>query len=318
MAVAPSPLGPINPVRGERTRRFRRWRRYWLVHPLEGLLAWALYALLRPLPIAWVSTAGGLVGGLAGWLLPAARRRAEVNLRLLKPEASATAIRREALGLWTHLGRTIAEYAVLDRLWPAGRVQVTGVEHATAARSDRPIIFFSGHLGNWELAPAAAVRLGFPVRVIYRPPSNRFVAPLLLRIRQRCGVAMLPKTVGGAKAALDGLKQGAPLGFLVDEKTVRGVPLPSLGRPTLDRANAVVNLARFAIKTGAAIVPIRVTRLAAARFRLDCLPPIPPDPSLSPAEDTARLVHAVDAHLGAWVRDTPAQWLWLTQDVFQD
>ena len=276
-------------------------------------MAWAVYGAMRPLPIAWVSAIGASLGRLAGLLLPAARRRAEANLRLAMPDAGDAAIQSEARALWGHLGRTIAEYAVLDRLWPAGRVHVTGVDAAMAAVAGRPIVFFSGHLGNWELAPAAAVRLGFPVRVIYRPPSNRFVAPLLLRIRERCGVTMLPKTIAGAKAALDGLKTGVPLGFLVDEKTVRGVPLPTLGRPTLNSATAVANLARFAIKSGAAIVPIRVTRLSGARFRLDCLAPIQPDPSVRPDEDTARLVREVDARLGTWVRETPAQWLWITQ-----
>lgn len=302
----------------ETARRFRRWRRRRLIHPLQGLLAWSLYAALRPLPIAWASGIGAGLGRLAGLLAWGAAQRAGANLRHLRPDQDVAAIRGEARALWAHLGRTFAEYAVLDRLWDAGRVEVIGVDTAMAAVADRPVIFFSGHLGNWELAPAAAVRLGYPVRVIYRPPSNPVVAPLLLRIRQRCGICMLPKTMAGARAAHDGLRQGLPLGFLVDEKTVRGVPLPSLGRPTREEATAVVNLARFALKSGAAVVPIRVTRLAGARFRLAVHPPILPDPVAPPASETARIVAAVDDLLGAWVRETPAQWLWLTRGLFPD
>lgn len=302
----------------ETARQFRRWRRRWLIHPLQGLLAWSLYAALRPLPIAWAGAVGAGLGRAAGLLAVGPARRASANLRRLRPDGDPAAIRRQAKALWPHLGRTIAEYAVLDRLWDAGRVTVTGVETAMATAGERPIVFFSGHLGNWELAPAAAVRLGFPVRVIYRPPSNPYVAPLLLRIRERCGVTMLPKTMGGARAAHDGLRQGLPLGFLVDEKTVRGVPLPSLGRSTRGEGTAVVNLARFALKSGAAVLPIRVTRLANTRFRLDVYPPILPDRAAVPGAETERIVAAVDVLLGDWVRETPTQWLWLTQRLWPD
>ncbi|NBC13327.1 MAG: hypothetical protein GVY09_08275 [Gammaproteobacteria bacterium] len=302
----------------ETARRFRRWRRRRLIHPLQGLLAWSLYTALRPLPIAWASGIGAGLGRLAGLLAWGAAQRVGANLRHLRPDQNVAAIRRETRALWAHLGRTIAEYAVLDRLWDAGRVEVSGVEAAMARATGRPLIFFSGHLGNWELAPAAAVRLGYPVRVIYRPPSNPVVAPLLLRIRERCGVTMLPKTMAGARAAHEGLRQGLPLGFLVDEKTVRGVPLPALGRPTRAEATAVVNLARFALRSGAAVVPIRVTRLAGCRFRLDVCAPILPDPAAPPPAETDRIVAEVDALLGAWVRETPAQWLWLTQRLFPD
>lgn len=301
-------------MRRDTARRFRRWRRKAMVHPLEGLLAWSVYVVLRPLPIPWVSAIGAGLGRVAGWISPAANRRMRDTLRRLSPDTDDAAIRRQVAALWFHLGRTIAEYAVLDRLWPAGRVQVHGVEAAMDRVAGRPIVFFSGHLGNWELAPAAAVQLGLPVSVIYRTPSNRFVAPLLLRIRERCGVTMLPKTVAGAKSAFDGLKHGRSLGFLVDEKTVGGVPLPSLGRATLGKARAVVNLARFAIKTGAVIVPIRVTRLTGARFRLDCYPPIEPSPAAS-QRDLDDVVRQVDRQLGQWVQQTPWQWLWLTQTL---
>ena len=39
--------------------------------------------------------------------------------------------------------------------------------------SRRPVIFVSAHLGNWELSPAVALRLGIPLSVIYSRQQNR-------------------------------------------------------------------------------------------------------------------------------------------------
>ena len=40
--------------------------------------------------------------------------------------------------LWRNVGRTMAEYSVIDRRWEAGRMEVEGTEHADAARALGP------------------------------------------------------------------------------------------------------------------------------------------------------------------------------------
>ena len=53
--------------------------------------------------------------------------------------------------LWRNVGRTMAEFSVLDRLWAAGRIAVAGLEHLDAARATgTPLMFLGVHLGNWE------------------------------------------------------------------------------------------------------------------------------------------------------------------------
>jgi KDO2-lipid IV(A) lauroyltransferase len=291
---------------------WRRWRRYWLTHPLEGALAWAIYALLRPLPVSWASGLGGLCGRSAGRLAAGPSRRAEANLRRIRPELDRAARARMVAGLWDHLGRCLAEYAVLDRLLTPARVSVTGLEEALGDRPDsRPLIFFSGHFGFWEVAPPTAVQRGFPVQVLYRPPGNRFVRRLLGRIRARCRVGLLPKNAAGARRGWKLLRSGGVLGMLVDEKTARGVPVPALDRP-LAEAGPIWHLARLALDSNALLVPIRVDRLRGARFEVACFPPLPL-PEGDAATAAPALVAEIDALMGSWVRRKPEQWLWITQ-----
>ncbi len=293
--------------------RCRRWRRRNLKHPMEGALAWAVYLVLRPLPLDWVSALGGAAGRLAGTLARGAGRRAAANLA--DPIGAAGDPGRTVRAYWDHVGRTIAEFAVIDRLLAAGRVELAGLANGTVHRdAGRPILFLSGHVGNWEIASAVAVQQGFPAQIIYRPPANRFLDRLMRRQRGRCRVGVLPKTAAGARTALRALAGGRPLGLLIDEKTTHGgVPVPTLGRPLPGDGAAVRQVARLAVAAGAAVVPFRVERLGGARFRLTLYPAIDPPRTSDRAADMEAIVAAADSCLAAWIRERPEQWLWLSQ-----
>ena len=294
---------------------WRRWRRYWLIHPLEGALAWTIYGLLRRLPAGWASGLGGAAGRVVSMLIPSASARAAANLDRLFPERHREDQRVTIAQMWDHLGRCIAEYAVLDRMLSERRVTVTGLDAALPDREgDRPLIFFSGHFGNWEVGPPVAVLAGFPVQVLYRPPGNRFVGRLLDRIRRRCRVGLLPKSTVGARQALRVLRDRGVLGLLVDEKSARGVPVPALGRPIAE-GGPIWSLARLAIASNAIVVPIRVERSGGAHFRIACLPPLAAPEGDDSHAAAARMVAEIDALMADWVRARPEQWLWLSQKL---
>ena len=292
--------------RGERPRR-----RYYLRDPLEGALAYLLFGLLRMLPVDRASALGARIGRAVGRRARRGTSRALANLAEWFPDWPEDRRRSVVESMWDHLGRVIAELPSVDRLIAGGRVDIQGMEHVPPPRSGgRPILFFSGHVGHWELAPPAAVAVGYPVHVIYRPPSNRFIDRLLMRLRSSWGVGLLPKNVDGAKAAVRLMSSGQPFGFLIDENTNRRVPVPFFG-PRDPSATAIVNLARFALAHNAVLVPIQVIRIGGARFRLVCHPPMDAPQSLSRDDAVAAIVDWANRHLERWVLDHPEQWLWL-------
>jgi Kdo2-lipid IVA lauroyltransferase/acyltransferase len=59
------------------------------------------------------------------------------------------------------------------------------------------------------------------------------------------------------------------------------------------------------------IVPIRVERLAGARFRVTVLPPMTISESGETASDVLAVMTRVNATIETWVRARPEQWLWL-------
>src|SRR5260221_5367911 len=131
----------------------RAWRRYWLVDPCFGVMDYALHYGMGCGPIALCSAIGGALGVLAGrYRFRAWSQRARDNIKRLKPEVAAASGRDAAVErMWDQIGRVMAEFSVLNRLWSAGRVTVSGGEHVTAARAaGRPVLVIGLHLANCE------------------------------------------------------------------------------------------------------------------------------------------------------------------------
>jgi KDO2-lipid IV(A) lauroyltransferase len=216
--------------------------------------------------------------------------------------------------LWEHLGRTIAELCVLDRLWPEGRIGVEGAGRIAEVRaSGRPLILAGLHVGNWEAVHAGLTGLGVPLACFYQRLPSRFEMALADRARRRTPVRMLDPVPASAVQArrLLALRQSAVLMF-IDEYVGGRVHAPSLGRVPRAEGN-IHRLARLAALTGAAVLPVHALRLGrAARFRLVVGAELDlrrePRDAAALAADQA----ALDAAAEAVVRAHPEQWLMAT------
>lgn len=277
---------------------------------LEGIGAAILFAVFRLLPL---DRASGLGGWLARTIGPhlGASKRARTNLRRALPALGAAEIERIIAGMWDNLGRVVAEYPHLDAFdiyAPGSRVEVIGADAIRADRSpDKHYIFFSAHYGNWEIAPLAATQAGFALTGIYRAANNPIVDWLIRRQRRNLGSELIPKGSVAARGALAAIREGRHLCLLVDQKMNDGIPVPFFGRDAM----TAPALARLALRFDCIVVPTRVERLAGARFRLTCDPPLPLPRSGDLHADVLTLMTAVNAAVERWVRARPELWFWL-------
>lgn len=274
-----------------------------------------LFGALRLLPIAWASAFGGAVARRIGPFLGISKR-ARTNLRRAFPELPEREIERIVTGMWDNLGRVAAEYPHLRdiRIFaPGGRVETHGFEHMdNAVAAGRRMIIFSGHVGNWEIGALAAVQYGFTaaqsyrVTQIYRAPNNPLIDRLIARFRGDRG-EYIPKGLTAARRAYAALYRGEHLTMLADQKLNEGIPVPFFGRPAM----TATALALLALRFDCDVLPARVERLHGARFRLTVFPPVPLPRSGNHVEDVAALTANVTAILEGWIRDRPAEWLWV-------
>jgi Kdo2-lipid IVA lauroyltransferase/acyltransferase len=229
-----------------------------------------------------------------------------------KPKAERDAI---LMGVWDNLGRTVGEYAHLDRLWDfdwehpdQGHVVSDDAEVFNKLRDDgKPGVIFAAHLGNWELPALLTNMYGFKGAVIYRAVNNARVAAEVKRIREGLMGQLIPSGIEGALLARAILEDGGHVGMLVDQHSRTGTPVTFFGRECL--ANPL--LARLARLYECPIVGVRVVRLPQHRFRIQAAGPIDPPRDAKGRIDEQATMQLITSIIEGWVREHPEQWLWL-------
>ncbi len=282
-------------------------------HRLQAALFRAAIGALRRLGPVRSSNLGGWVARTLGPTLPVSKV-ADRNLRHALPELDARQRKQIIRTMWDSLGRTTAELPHLPefhRTREGPGWEIAGEEHIERLRgANAPVIFFSGHFGNWEMILPIAAGLGLTVSGFYRAASNAHVDVVIQGLRQRAlgpRVSMFAKGAEGARAALIHLQHGGSLGLLVDQKLNDGIAVPFFGR----QAMTAPAVAQFALRFGLPIVPVRILRLGPARVRMICEPPLVVALGGERNADIYAILRAVNATLERWIRADPASWFWL-------
>jgi len=280
-----------------------------VIHPLQGLAGHLFFALTRLFPITFASDLGGWAGRAIGPRL-GITKRARRNLRNAFPDMSESEIETVVHDMWDNLGRTVMEYPLLGKIkvyTDDAHVEVVGAEHLDKLRDgDGPGIFFSAHLANWEIPPIVITKRGLKSHIVYRAPNNPYVNDLFERRHVSDGT-LIPKGPAGARLALKALAAGDYLGMIVDQKMNDGIAVPLFGRDAM----TAPALAQLALKFNCPVLPVRSERLGGVSFRVTCYPPLDLAPTGDRQADVLRITTEVNRIIEGWIRQRPAQWLWL-------
>ncbi|MEM5501129.1 lipid A biosynthesis lauroyl acyltransferase [Ahrensia kielensis] len=284
--------------------------RYWL----EAKVSFAMLGALRLLPMKSAMTLNAKLLQFIGPFLPRHKMVIE-NLTQAFPEKDNAEIKKIARGMWRNIGRLISEYIYLDQLFDydpdsdkVGLVEVEGEDIFRRLHAEgKPCIFFTGHVGNFELLPICAATYGLEVTALFRPPNNPYIAERLLASRTTEMGHLVPSKAGAAWGLARALDNGQSVGVLVDQKFARGIVSEFFGRPV--RTNPL--LPKLARQFNVPVYPARCIRLPGGRFRL-----ILEEELVLPRDDNNEVDVAQSAQMlndvvERWVRETPEQWMWL-------
>lgn len=288
---------------------FARWWRRRVWYPLEAVLVFSAYGLVRLLPLDTASAFGSWIGRTIGPHL-GATRQAIRNLERAMPDLTPAQRHAIVIGMWDNLGRMMGEYPHTARLWdPAeARIDLVGVEiFDRLATGGQSCLIVSGHIGNWELLPYGAERRGLPITAIYRAPNNPWLDRLVRTGRGLVRSQLVPKGKEGARAVLKTVAGGGAVAMLIDQKMNDGIAVPFFGRPAMT-APAVAYLA---LRYRCPIVPVRIERLDGPRFRITVFEPLHYMVTGNREQDAHAIMLDLNRRLEAWIRERPEQWLWL-------
>lgn len=273
----------------------------------------AILRLLRLLPaeagLAFADRAARLIGPLTP-----RHRLAKDNLRRAFPERDEAWVEKTARANWGQMGRIAAEYVYLDDLFDfdperpgEGRIEVEGIETFIELRERKgPFIFFTGHLGCFELLPIGAAAFGLEFTALFRQPNNRYIAKEVLSARRTTGGHLVPSKAGAAWSLAGILQRGGAVGMLVDQKFQKGVRTTFFGRPC--KTNPL--LPKLARQYDAEIYPARSIRLPDGRYRLELKPRLDLPRDAAGTVDVEATCQLLNDVVEGWVREHPEQWMW--------
>jgi KDO2-lipid IV(A) lauroyltransferase len=259
-----------------------------------------LYGSLRiagVLPLPVVHACGAALGYVLWILRSRARRIAERNLSLVITQDGDEKRQTLARASLIEAGKALAETATI---WGGSPQRALGLVRdvrgealfEAARQRGRGLIIAAPHLGCWELLNYWLASRA-PLSIVYRPPRQPSLEPLLLKVRGGLPVEQVRASGAGVRTLYRRLAGGGVVGILPDQrpKQGEGVMAPFFGVPAL----TMVLLSRLAHSTGAEVLFAFAERLPrGAGYRLHFLeaPPHIADDDLDVA--CAALNHGVE------------------------
>jgi len=259
-----------------------------------------LFRLLSLLPLPLLHATGVAVGWMVYLATPGYRRRMKENIT--------------RAGFADHLHRAVGEagksFLELPFLWcasPRRLLQKAHLENWPMVQSimdtQRGMIFLTPHLGCFEmLAQEAGTRM--QLAVLYRPPKQAALRPLVEQARARNQLTLAPANLSGVRQLLKVLKKHGSIGLLPDQvpQFGEGVWADFFGRP----AYTMTLPAKMHEMTGAPIILAYAERLPrGAGYRSRFIHLDLPQ-GLSPQQQA----RAINAAMEEVIAQCPAQYFW--------
>jgi len=282
-------------------------------HKLEYAPVWLLVKILGRMPRSLAHACAISLAWLVYILHGRLRRVGKRNLELAFPEKSPGERTKILRGVFTSLGRQLAEFCRFPRYNRDNIGTLAAYEgfeaFEAASKRGKGVLFLTAHLGGWEIGSFAHSLHGHHLQIVVRPLDNPYVNRLVDRYRTMHGNATFEKQ-DFARGLLSAMKEGATVGVLMDQNMTppQGVFVDFFGIP----ACTASGVARVALRTDAAVVPaftIWDDRLR--KYRVHFAPAVPlvrtGDDEKDVVVNTAAFTRAIEDY----IRRYPDQWLWV-------
>ncbi len=218
------------------------------------------------------------------------------------------------VGCFQNLGESVVEFARLPAYFKKEKnqwIEIEGLENVqNAIKKGKGILFFTAHLGNWELLAVTMASLGFPVHVVARPLDNPYLNVWVNRKRSLTGNTVINKN-NSIRTILSLLRKGESVGFLLDQNTRKedGVFVSFFNR----LACTTKGLALIALRYDVPVIPVFIFRQPGGTHRLRFDKGLPLIRTGRMQEDVLQNTQQFTDVIESAIRETPAQWLWVHQ-----
>ena len=230
------------------------------------------------------------------------------NLSLALPNINKSQRDKIINNMWVNYGKIFSEYMFIKKFRSnaefSKKIIVENQEELEKIKSQKkPVIFISGHFNNFELMAMHLEKSDIDLAAVYRPLNNKFLNPIMERIRKKyiCK-KQIKKGISGTKELLKEFKKGTSIALMIDQRVSEGIKSNLFGKEALTTTIP----AQFIKKFDASVVPIHIERLVDDTFKLKIQERI----KFSNEETVNEITQKLNKILEKMIMTNPDQWIW--------
>ena len=231
----------------------------------------------------------------------------KTNIQRAIPKINTSKIKIITKDMWNNYGRTLSEYMFLkgfrnDQF--RSNINITGKEILEKIRLEKtPVIFISGHFGNFELMAMEIEKSGVNLSAIYRPLNNIFLNILMEKIRKKYICKnQIKKGTSGVRELLRLYKKGYSIALMIDQRVSQGIKSKFFN----EEAFTTTIPAQFIKKFNCKVVPISIERHNGVNFNIKVEKPI----EFSKNSSTEKITRELNIWLEKIILKNPGEWIW--------
>ena len=209
--------------------------------------------------------------------------------------------------MWGNYGRIFAEYMYIKKYRQnslSNNIDIVGQNILEEIKkNNEPVIFVSGHFNNFELMAMHLEKSGIDLAAIYRPLNNKFLNPLMekIRINYICK-KQIKKGLSGTKEILKYFKKGTSIALMIDQRVSEGISCNFFNKKALTTTIP----AQFVKKFNCRVVPIYIETKQQNQFKLEIFKPI----EFFKNENIETITSNLNKVLEEMIKRNPDQWIW--------
>ena len=259
--------------------------------------------------ILGLKTSSALSGKLFEKIGPLFRSKKLIHSNLKKafPNINLENLDKITTLMWNNYGRVFAEYMFIKDFREDksnARIEIVGQEILEdIKRKNKPVVFISGHLSNFELMAMHIEKVGIKLSAIYRPLNNLFLNKIMERIRKKhiCK-HQIKKGIGGIKKLMQLKKLNYSTALMIDQRVSQGIESDFFNQ----KAFTTTIPAQLVKKFNLPVVPIFIERINNINFKIVIKKPIIFDND----ETTKSITDELNLILEKMIIYKPEQWIW--------
>ena len=236
------------------------------------------------------------------------RNLAQSNLINALPKTKHLEREKILKNMWSNYGKILAEYMFLkdfrNRKKFYKNIKIKNIDVLEKIKlSSKPVIFISGHFNNFELMAMQIDKFGIDLSTIYRPLNNKYLNPLMEKIRKNyiCN-NQIKKGISGTKELLRKFRSGSSVALMIDQRVSEGRRSSFFNK----KAFTTTIPAQFVKKFNADIVPVYIKRTENDEFILQFYNPI----KFSSQKTVDAITLELNSILEKMILEKPEQWIW--------